>query len=322
MNLALVGATGVVGEQILEQLDARSFPVGELRLFASEDSVGDVVDFAGESQLLRPLDENAFTEIDLAIFATPVAVSRQWLPVAARAGALCIDLSSAERLSDERALVVAGVNEDVIDGAVFTTPASLVVQLARLLNSLRVSESLVALQVTAVLPASAAGRPGFDELQKQAGDLLNGRPAHEAIFPGRLAFNCLPVSGSVSDVVADELRKVLQLPAQLRLRVQQLMAPLFFGEAAFVCLEFAREADPEAIREAIERAEELRLVADIQDATPNDAIGQDEILVHLIDSPSGAADRIELWIAADNAGSGAAGNVVRLAESLVKKLQH
>jgi len=321
MNLALVGATGVVGEQILEQLAERSFPVGELRLFASEDSVDNLVDFAGESFPVAPLAEDAFADIDLVIFATPAAVSSRWEPVANSAGAVSVDLSEAARLESERALIVSGVNEDAINGAQLSTPSSLVVHLARLLKALGPCGELTEINVTAIAPASAAGRAGFDELQKQAGDLLNGRPTQQQVFENRLAFNCLPAgNGQRKQTQVAELRKVTSLPAELPINLQQLTIPLFFGEGGYLNLRFAEQADVASVTAALQSSDDVELVESCDAATPLDAIDSEQLLVCLAEQEI-TEKRIDLWFAADNAGSGGALNLVRLVETLALKLR-
>ncbi len=320
MKIALVGATGVVGEQILEQLTKRSFPVGELRLFASAESDGDFVDFAGEPLLVAVLSPEAFRGIDLAIFATPAEVSCDWSLVATAAGAISIDLSAAGRLDPATNLLVAGVNDRQVSGAKISTPASLTVQLALLLNSLRQVATLKSVLVTAVSPASGQGRKGLAELQKQAGELLNGRPVVSQVFPAQLAFNCLPSAGSEQEeALATELRKVLELEG-LEIQINRLQLPLFYGEGAFVRVEFDAVVALERIQSDLGEAEAFALQEGAELPTLIDAVGEEELLVQLCGSTSESSATLDLWCAADNLGRCAAGNVVRIAELLAKHI--
>ena len=314
MNIALVGATGVVGEQILEQLSKRSFPVGELRLFASAESDGDFVDFAGEPLLVGVLSPEAFLGIDLAIFATPAEVSCDWSSVATAAGAICIDLSATGRLDPATNLLVAGVNDRQVSGAKISTPASLTVQLALLLASLRQVGTLKSVLVTAVSPASSQGRKGLAELQNQAGELLNGRPVVSQVFPAQLAFNCLPSSGSEQEeALATELRKVLELEG-LEIQINRLQIPLFYGEGAFVRVEFDAAVAMDSVRTTLAVAESFALQEGTELPALIDAVGEEELFVQLCGSASGSSAVLDLWCTADNLGRCAAGNVVRIAE--------
>lgn len=318
MNLALVGATGVVGEQILEQLAERSFPAGKLRLFASEDSVGNFVDFATESLPLGLLDGDAFADVDLVVFATPAEVSMRWMPLARRAGAICVDLSAANRHDGEHGLIVAGVNDETLGGAQLCSPASLVIQLARLIRALEVCGQVEDVYVTALSPATSAGRAGFAELHKQAGELLNGRPAQHQVFPAQLAFNCLPGAEDGASLER-ELRRVLALSPQLPIRINRMLVPLFYGEGAYLRVLFDRSVDAEALRNALQATNGLELVEGEDVPGPLDAVGSDALLVSLCGPRDGESSCVDLWFAADNAG-GAAANAVSLVEMLASRI--
>lgn len=320
MKIALVGATGVVGEQILEQFVKRSFPLGELRLFASVESDGEFVDFGGESLLVGVLTEDSFAGIDLAIFATPPEVSRAWCSVAAAAGAICIDLSTANRLDPSANLLVAGVNAEAFNGTMVSTPASLTVQLGLLLNALRQVAELRSVLVTTVAPASAHGRKGLAELQKQAGELLNGRPVVSQVFPSQLAFNCLPSAGSDQEAtLAAELCRVLDLEG-LNVHINRLQLPLFYGEGAFVRVEFSSAVSPGQVAAVLAAAEALELQDQAGLPELLDAVGEEGVCVQLCAPPVEPATVFDLWCAADNAGRCAAGNAVRLAEIVATRI--
>ncbi len=320
MKVALVGATGVVGEQILEQFIKRSFPIGKLRLFASDNSDGELVDFDGEPLPVTALGVDSFAGIDLAIFATPLEVSRDWCPIATAAGALCIDLSANSRLDDSGSLLVAGVNDDQLSGAMISAPDSLTVQLALLLGELRQVAELSSILVTSVAPASGLGRKGLAELQGQAGELLNGRPVVSKVFSSQLAFNCLPSADTDHEKkLADELCRVLDL-ADLDVHINRLQLPVFYGEGAFVRVEFTTAVSVEQVRTVLDAADSLDLQEHADLPALIDAVGEDELLVHLCASPSEKTAVFDLWYAADNIGRCAAGNIVRLSEMLAARI--
>ena len=320
MKIALVGATGVVGEQILEQFTQRSFQFRELRLFASANSDDDLIEFGGESLAVRDLSADAFDGVDLAIFATPASVSLDWCPVAKAAGSICIDLSAACPEGVDN-LLVAGVNSGMLTGAMISTPASLTVQLALLLDTLGQVAELRSILVTRFSPASAQGRKGLDELQKQAGELLNGRPANPQVFPAQLAFNGIPAVNADQDRgLADELATVLGTP-DLNIHINSLQLPLFYGEGAFVRVEFSSLVSTEKIRKAISSAEALTLIEQPPMPTFVDAIGAEEILVSLCPPQVEPSMTFDFWSVADNIGRCAAGNVVCLAEILAARIK-
>jgi len=320
MKIALVGATGVVGEQILEQLIERSFPVGELHLFASAESDGEFVDFAGESLLISTLGEDSFAGIDLVIFATPSEVSQEWCPAAAAAGVISIDLSAASRLNDSGSLLVAGVNSDKFAGTMVSTPASLTVQLSLLLNVLRRVAELQSVLVTSVAPASVRGRKGLDELQKQTGELLNGRPVVSQVFSSQLAFNCLPTADTAQEqTLVDELCRVLDHQG-LNVQINRLQLPVFYGEGGFVRIEFSSAVSTEQVKAALTAAEDFELQDQSDFPELIDAVGEELLLVRLCASPAEPSRVFDLWYAADNVGRCAAGNAVRLAEIVAARL--
>jgi aspartate-semialdehyde dehydrogenase len=246
-------------------------------------------------------------------------VSRDWCPVATAAGALCVDLSAAFR-QDSANLLVAGINTEQQGGAMISTPASSTVQLAYLLGALRQVAELRSILVTRFAPASALGKRGLAELQGQAGDLLNGRPVIPQVFSAQLAFNGIPFANSDQDTaLAAELAKVLAI-TDLDIHINSLHLPLFYGEGAFVRVEFSGAVSAGKVKDAIAAAEALALQEPSEFPTLLDAIGAEEVLVSLCAPPVGPATCFDFWYAADSAGRCAAGNVVRLAEVLVKRI--
>ena len=315
MNVALVGATGVVGRQILEQFTERSFPVGELRLFASEASVGEFVDFAGDSLPLRPLSEESFAGIDLVILAAPAAICPGLAAQAERAGACCVDLSSAARLDDARPLLVAGVNDQGFGGALCSAPDSLTVELALLLGALQTAGRPASILAHLLVPASDAGRAGIDDLQKQTGELLNGRPLPSGVFSAQLAFNCLP---RIETGVVAELERILPLEG-CELRVNRLLMPAFFGSGGFVRVIFDEPVAPGAVEDALGSQALIELESSSELLSPLETVGAERLAVQCCSRPTDAGREYDFWFVADNIGLGAAGNALRLAERMVAR---
>lgn len=318
MNLALVGATGIAGEHILELLSKRSFPLGELRLFASAVSDGEFIEYGDDSLLVGTLSEESFVGIDLVIFAAPEEVSRDWLPAASKAGAVCLDLSAYSCLDGNCSMLVAGVNDERLVGARIAAPASLTVHLSRLLDSLTKAVTLRTVLATAVASASDKGRKGLAELQKQSGELLNGRPATSQIFPAQLAFNCLP-SAEEGLRVSTDLCRVLDA-TDLDIQVNFLRLPLFYGDGAFLRIELAEPISFTTFSDILKTAPGIAVQSVPECLTPIDAIGEQDILVQLSEPENETSSVFDLWFVADNLSCGAVENAVRLAERLASKL--
>ena len=223
-NIAVVGATGVVGRQLLEILEERDFPVARLHLLASERSDGDFLDFRGDSVVVQSLNEESFAGIDLAFFCVPASVSARFCPVAARAETVCIDLSGAWRIDADVPLVLPEVNPQEIARArgkkIIPIPGAAAAALTVALMPLHRLSPLRRLVVTSVQAVSGAGQAGIDELRVQCGELLNGRPCDVKVFPRQIAFNCLPQNGPIDadgvdaeeSAMIHDLRRLLDLP--------------------------------------------------------------------------------------------------------------
>jgi aspartate-semialdehyde dehydrogenase len=299
----------------------RNFPAGELRLFASDDSVGEFLEVDDQSLPVGQLTADAFHSVDLVIFATPADVSELWCPRALETGAVCIDLSAAGRLDKTRPLLVAGVNDEAFSSGVCSSPASSVVALALLLGALRKAGEVKRLLVTMVTPASARGMRGLDELRKQTGELLNGRPAQNKIFPAQLAFNGLPSGDDSREVsLKAELGKILN-DTDLAVRINQLELPLFYGEGGFVRVDFATPVVREQVVDWLTATSGIDLQDQGDYPTLLDAVGCDDVLVRLHSSDE-TTTTLDFWYVVDNIVRCGAGNAVRLAEKILVEVRH
>ncbi|MDY0267808.1 aspartate-semialdehyde dehydrogenase [Trichloromonas sp.] len=330
-NVAVVGATGLVGRQLLEILEEREFPVGEARFLASDKSEGEFLDFRGDALLVQCLDEEAFTGINLVFFCAPAAVSARFGPVAARAGAVCIDLTDAWRHDADVPLLLPEVNPQEIAQArgkkIIAIPGAAAVALALVLKPLHDLSPLRRLVVTSLQAVSGSGQSGMDELRVQCGELLNGRPCEAKVFPRQIAFNCLPQTGSfAADGVDNEeaamiadLRRLFDFP-ELKISVTTVRMPVFYGHSAAVNVEAQGALDPNQARAALTVAPGVELVDDPTAGdypTPLDAAGRDEVQVGRLRADASRAGGLDLWLAADNLRTGAALPAVRLAELLL-----
>lgn len=328
-NIAIVGATGAVGRQLLELLEEREFSCQDLHLFASERSVGEFIEFNQQSYPVQLLEEDSFVGIDLVFFCTDAEISRRFCPCAAKVGAMCVDLSAAWRLESEAALVVPEVNAASLPqpavGKIVSTPNSLVTMLSMALNVLQQAGGLKRVVVSTYQAVSMIGMAGVDELRQQSGELLNGRPTKVVRFPQQVGFNCVPQIGAF-DALGDsdeersviaELRKVLDLP-QLPLSVTAVQVPVFYGHSCSLNVELANAVELDVIRQQLAAFDGIELVDDDGEyPMPIDAAGQDEVYVGRLRPDPSLANAVNLWLCGDNLRRGAALNAVRIAEKLL-----
>ena len=332
-TLAIIGATGAVGRQIIEVLEERQFPVETLRLFASERSVGEFVDFKDESLPIQLLDQNSFSGVDVALFCAPNSISEEFCPVAASAGAMCIDTSSCWRMDDAVPLIVPSVNGAEMSGCrakrIIASPASSSVQLSLALKALSDFSPLVRVVVSTYQPVSENGQHGVDELRKQCGELLNGRPVNNKIYPHQVGFNCLPHVGDFTgDGYTDaeigllcETRKLLGME-NLKLTATAVRVPVFYGLCQSVNVETEEAIGVVKARELFDAMADVELVDDVNDVEypmPIDVSGQDSAYVGRIRSDESCDNALDMWVAADNLRQGSATNVVQIAELLIEK---
>ena len=332
-NLAIVGASGAVGRQILEVLAEREFPVGELRLLASERSEGDFLDFGGEAVLVRRLEQDSFAGVDIAFFAAGHERSEQFCPLAAASGALSIDLSGFWNLHPDVPLVVPEVNPGEVARCrqlgIVASPSAPSTQLALALKPLQDTVGIRRLVVSTYQAVSDGGQRGVDELRIQCGELLNGRPCTARVFPQQVAFNCLPQVGPLEEngeswaerLLAGETRRIFGTPS-LGVCATAVQVPVFYGHCAAVNIETAEKLSVARARDLLAAARGIRFIdpAGQEDyPMPVDAAGLDEVLVGRLREDPSIANGLNLWVVADNLRKGAATNAVQIAEILAER---
>jgi len=332
-NIAIVGATGAVGTELLRVLEERAFPVKSLRLLASERSDGEFLEFAGEEIMVQKLTDDSFAGIDLAFFSAGSKQSLEFCPLAAAAGAVCIDNSSAWRLDPDVPLVVPEVNGDGISGytgkGIVANPDCSTIQMAMALKPLHDAARVKRVVVATYQGVSGAGRKAIDELRIQTGELLNGRPADSSVFQHQIAFNCLPHIGSFlangcseeEMNLAAETRKVLG-DDSIGVTATAVRVPVFYGHSEAINIETEKKISTVQVRDLLAAAPGIRLVDDMMDGDypmPINAAGQDLILAGRIREDETIPNGLNLWLAADNLRKGAATNSVQIAEILVEK---
>jgi aspartate-semialdehyde dehydrogenase len=337
LSVAVVGATGAVGEALLAVLAERNFPIKNLYAVArggsNADGDEDTVLFAERPVIVESVAEFDFSLCQLVFFCAPAAIAKKYAPRAVKAGCWVIDVSRQFRLDANVPLVVPAINRSAIDELpvgrprIIASPGAPVVQLATLLKPLVQAFGLLSVDATTLLAVSAKGRAGLSELAGQTARLLNAQAINPKTFPAQIAFNLIPSfdapreSGYTLDEQngAAELIKVLK-EEQLEVSLCELFAPVFYGHSQVARVHLSQPATTSAVKEVLEAAESVEW-ADVSDEplTPvGIGTGSDNVTVGRICQSSDRPAYLTLWTVADNIRKGAAVNVVEIAEALLK----
>jgi len=335
-KVAIAGATGAVGREMMKVLEEREFPLEELLLLASERSEGQKLEFRGEGHLVRRLRPDSFAGVDVALFSPGAAVSREFAPHAARAGAVVIDNSSAFRMEPDCPLVVPEVNPQAIMQAVkpggrriIANPNCSTIQLVVVMKPLHDAAGLRQVIVSTYQSVSGAGQKGIDELDQQTRALFNLGEIRPAKFHHRIAFNLMPEIGKDSGngyteeemKMVHESRKILGLP-DLLVSATCVRVPIFFCHSEAAHLFFQRPLSPQEAREVLRKAPGVKVVDDLHEhiyPMPILGAGDDDTLVGRIRTDLAGPNGLALFVVSDNLRKGAATNAVQIAELLVRE---
>ncbi|MCK9783002.1 MULTISPECIES: aspartate-semialdehyde dehydrogenase [Enterobacterales] len=328
-NIAVVGATGAVGEAILELLQEREFPIGELTAIASEDSIGKSVRVNSKSVAVQGIHNIEWADIQLAFFAAPTEISVQYAQQAADAGCIVIDCSGIFAMDWDVPLVVPGVNSAMLaeyrTRNIVSIADSMVSQLLRAINPLTESAGLTRLSVTNLMSVSRFGKQAVDELAGQSARLLNGIPPELGRFNKQLAFNILPLmvddEGAIQEErrMVDQIRKILQ-DEGLPISVTTLQAPVFYGNAQSVQLETSRPMGSDEARETLQENEEINISDENDFPTQvTDASGNVSLNLGCFRNDYGMPEALQFWSVADNVRFGGALMAVEVAEQLMQE---
>jgi len=327
-RIAVVGATGAVGQTTLKILEQRHFPIRELRAYASERSAGKSVRFAGESITVRRLDADSFKGIDIALFSAGAPQSREFAPLAVKAGAMVVDKSSAFRMDSDVPLVVPEINAAAArkhKGIVACPNCTTIVTVMPLkpLHDLGRLRRVVATSFQAV---SGAGVNGVAELREQTMAWSRGETIKAKFFPHQIAFNLIPAGefaegGYTGEEIKliNEIRKILDEP-ELRISPTTVRVPVFTAHSISVNAETERKIAATDAREALAHFPGIRLFDDPAHnryPMPLIAEGQDDCLVGRIREDVGCPNALSFWVVGDQLRKGAALNGVQIAELLI-----
>ncbi|TBU83354.1 aspartate-semialdehyde dehydrogenase [Pseudomonas daroniae] len=328
-DIAIVGATGSVGEALLQILEDRDFPVGDLHLLASSESAGRTLAYKGRNLRVRAVEGFDFRAVKLAFFAADQSVTLAHADAVRKAGCSLIDLSGA--LPGEQApRVVPEVNAGALEGLeapfALTSPSSIAVAVALVLAALRQQVQVRRLVIDAGLAVSSRGREGVTELARQTAELLNGRSFEPRLFDRQMAFNVLAQidepdaqgHGRLERRVNEDI-KALFNDASLNVAVSCHQVPVFFGDSLNVTVQASSPVELEPVLAALDAAAGIELVdAGDYPTVIGDAVGQDEVYVGRVRRGLDDPSELTLWIVSDNVRKGAALNAVQLGELLIK----
>jgi aspartate-semialdehyde dehydrogenase len=329
-RVAVVGATGAVGREMVEILEERKFPIEELRLLASERSKGEGISYQGKNLEVGVLTDATLAGLDFALFSAGADVSRRFAPVAVKQGAIVIDNSSAFRMEPAVPLVVPEVNPDALEGhkGLIANPNCSTIQMVVALKPLQDAARIRRIVVTTFQSVSGTGKEAMDELLAQSKALLNFQEVERKVYPHQIAFNCLPQIDDFTDdgyskeelKLVNETRKIFD-DQTIRITATTVRVPVFRGHSESVNIETERPLSANEARAILSEAPGVTVLDDPKRAVyplPLDAAGQDAVYVGRIRADHSIEQGLNLWIVSDNLRKGAALNAVQIAEELIK----
>ena len=330
VNLAILGATGAVGREMLKVLEERRFPIDHLKALASARSAGKALPFNGGEVIVEEATDASFEGMDIVLGAASNEMAKRFAPAIVKAGAVFVDNSSAFRMSDDVPLVVPEINPDDVKrhhGIISNPNCSTIITLVAVAGINRVSpiRTMVASTYQAV---SGAGAEGLKELESQARAYVNGDPIEAKVFPYQIAFNLVPQIGSDTGngytteemKMQNEGRKIMHLP-ELKVTCTCVRVPVMRSHSISVTLRTERKLSVEEARAAIAAAPGCRLVDNLaakQYPMPLDTSDQDIVFVGRIREDLTSDDGLSLWCCGDQVRKGAATNAIQIAELLLQ----
>lgn len=330
VSLAVVGATGAVGELIRTVLVERGFRPAHIKFLASAKSAGKTVEFQGKQHPVEALRPEAFTGVKIVLSSTPSSVSKEWSPIAARAGAIVVDNSSAWRMDSQVPLVVPEVNADALRDTpkgIVANPNCVAIPLCVALHPLRALAGIKRVVVCTYQSSSGKGATGLTDFEAQLAASAAGRPVTPTAHKGQLAHNVLTLDWTLDpngyteeeNKVANETRKILGQP-DLGVSPTCVRVPVRIAHSEAVNIEFDGPVSVAAAKAALANAPGVKLLDEAAGEVPQPlhAAGSDHTFVGRVRQDSSHPHALNLWLVADNLRKGAATNAVQCAEALIK----
>ncbi|MEY4763246.1 MAG: Aspartate-semialdehyde dehydrogenase [Pseudomonadota bacterium] len=333
-RVAVLGATGLVGDTMLSVLEERDFPISELFPLASSRSLGKTVKFKGKTYDVIDVDGFDFSKADIGLFSAGGDVSAKYAPIAAAAGCVVIDNTSHFRYHDEIPLVVPEVNPHAIaqyrKHGIIANPNCSTIQMLVALKPLHDAAGIERINVATYQSVSGAGKEAVEELATQSGELLNGRPVEAKVIAKQIAFNCVPQIDKFEEngYTKEEMKmfwetqKIME-DKTIRVNATAVRVPVFFGHSEAVHIETRKKLTAAEARALLEKAPGVKVVDERkpggQATAVTEAAGNDLTYVSRIREDISHERGLNLWVVSDNIRKGAATNSVQIAEILVRE---
>jgi aspartate-semialdehyde dehydrogenase len=331
-KLAIVGATGLVGQEFIKILEQRSFPMESIRLLASDRSAGQKLFVSHQEILVEETVPESFNDIDIALFSAGTDISRYFSPIANRSGAVVVDNSSAFRMDPRVPLVVPEINPEDIrqHKGIIANPNCSTIQMVMALYPLHKINPIKRIIVTSFQSVSGTGSVAVDELTTQSKQLLEGQKnVVSHVYPHQIAFNVLPeIDVFLDDAytkeerkMAEETRKIMHA-RDIAISATCVRVPVFIGHSEAINIEFSQAISPDEARDILAQAPGIKLLDDPAISLyPQSwsAAGTDEVFVGRIRQDASCPNGLVIWVVADNLRKGAALNTVQIVEKMIKK---
>ena len=332
-NVAVVGATGAVGETMLSILQERNFPVENIYALASSRSAGSTIRFNGKTVVVEELETFDFKGVDIGLFSPGASVSKIHAPRAAEAGCVVVGNTSEFRYVDDIPLVVPEVNPHAIadykNRGIIANPNCSTIQMLVALKPIHDAATIERINVCTYQAVSGTGKEAIEELAKQTAELLNGRPAVCEVYPKQIAFNAIPQIDDFQDngytkeemKMVWETRKIFEDDA-IQVNPTAVRIPVFFGHSEAIHIETRKKLSTEDVKKLLSNKPGIELMDEHRDGgyptAVSEAAGTDPVFVGRIREDISHPQGINLWVVSDNVRKGAALNSVQIAEILVK----
>ena len=331
VSVAILGATGAVGKELLELLAERDFPLKELKLLASPRSAGSKILFKGREITVEAVNDESFTGIDIVLASAGGSTSKAWAQKAVAAGSVVIDNSSAFRMDNNVPLIVPEINPEAASKhqGIIANPNCTTILMGVAIYPLHQIQPIKRIVVSTYQSASGAGARAMEEAKVQARDILDGKQPQAEVLPYPIAFNLFPHNSPLNDEgyceeemkMVNETRKIFDAP-ELKVTATCVRVPILRAHSEAINLEFDCPFDVDEARKSIAAAPGVKLVEDWQSnyfPMPMDATGQDPVLVGRIRQDISSTNNLELWLCGDQIRKGAALNAIQIAELLLQK---
>jgi aspartate-semialdehyde dehydrogenase len=330
-NVAVAGATGAVGNQMIHCLEERDFPIKNIRFLASARSVGKTLPFKGKAVAVEELQEDSFKDFEIALFSAGASTSLKFAPLAAQAGCVVIDNSSAFRMDPKIPLVVPECNSHriVAGPGIIANPNCSTIQMVVALKPIHDQVRIKRIIVSTYQAVSGTGQKAIVELRNQISDLAAGKEPEIKVYPYQIAYNCLPHIDVFLEndytkeemKMVNETRKILE-DDDIRISATTVRVPVFYGHSEAVYIETEKKITPQEVKDLLRSAPGVVVMDDVSNKVYPTALvseGKDEVFVGRIREDISHEKGIALWVVSDNIRKGAATNAVQIAEIWTKR---